>query len=141
MSKESLSKEVDEYWIPDDIDECLYQSCEHESDVMFDKILPIFLLNCDINEKGFCNQLLTACRNGSVSKINKLYLHGADFNVVDDDGRNALFHCFYQPQCLQLVLDYGTQVAPNDDGMYPWATYAGEECDQILQQLKLNFQQ
>lgn len=120
-----------------DAKDCLDVSCDHEYDDIFDKILPVFLSQGgDINKKSFDNPLFTACKNGSLSKINKLYLHGADINVVDEKGENALFHCYYQPECLELLINYGIRMTPNNNGIYPNEVSNSQECLQILHNMK-----
>lgn len=121
-----------------DTKDCLVVACDHEYDDIFDKILPAFLAQGeDINAGGsFDNPLLTACRYGSVSKVNKLYLHGADINVVDENGENALFYCYYQPECLELLINYGIRMTPNNNGIYPNEVSNSQECLQILHNMR-----
>jgi len=120
-----------------DTEDCLSLSCEHENDEIFDRILSVYLAQGkNINEKGFLNPLFTACRHGCISKINKLYLYGADINMVDDDGRNALFHCYYYPDCLELLVNYGIQMIADGNGVYPDELSNCDECLQILGKLR-----
>ena len=119
-----------------DATQCLAESCCHKYDDIFDRILPVFLLQRgDINERDFNNPLFTACKYGSLSKINKLYLHGVDINVVDENGRNGLFYCFNQPESLKLLINYGIKMIPDNKGIYPYELSNSQSCTDILRNI------